>query len=456
MKAEGHRQDSSLRSCSPLAPVGGWGRFPIREARLCAHEDLTLVNSGTTLSRGLGRSYGDAALPAKAGEALTSTVFADRLLSFDEATGLLRVEAGCPLWRIIDVFLPRGWFPPVTPGTKYVTVGGMVAADVHGKMHHSQGTFGQHVVSILLEVADGRQIECSLEHEPELFEATLGGMGLTGHILEVTFRMQRVPSPWILEETETFSDMRSLLLALRDAGKTWPFTVAWADLLNPPPLFGRGALMKGRWALPQEAPARIPKPKAAFRVPAIFPDWFLQPWMIRLFNRLYFSRAQRAKGQRLVHPENFFYPLDALLDWNRIYGPRGFTQYQCVLPVESELDAHERLVQRLRELEAPVFLAVIKDCGPEGRGMLSFPKPGISYALDLPLSHRTQRIVDELNEIVIAGGGRIYLAKDALTRPEHFRAMEPRLERFLAVRRRWDPSLRFRSALSVRLFGDPP
>ncbi|GBD27211.1 Decaprenylphosphoryl-beta-D-ribose oxidase [bacterium HR30] len=448
------KETTPRRFCSPPAPVTGWGRFPAREARLCANEDLPLVTPHATLSRGLGRSYGDAALPAKAGDALASTVLADRLLCFDPETGVLRAEAGCPLWRIIELFLPRGWFPPVTPGTKYVTLGGMVAADVHGKMHHSQGTFGAHVVSILLEVSDGRQIECSPENETELFDATLGGMGLTGHILEVAFRMQKVPSPWILEEVDTFPDVRSLLLALRDAGQRWPFTVAWADLLNPPPLFGRGALMKGRWASPEEAPAHPPAAKKSFRVPAVFPDWFLQPWMVRAFNRLYFYRAQRAKGGRVVHPETFFYPLDALHDWNRVYGPRGFTQYQCVLPVEQGFDVHERFLYRLRELKAPVFLAVIKDCGPEGRGILSFPRPGISYALDMPLSDRTQHIVDELNEIVVAVGGRIYLAKDALTRPQHFRAMEPRLERFLTVRRKWDPSLRFRSALSARLFGD--
>jgi FAD/FMN-containing dehydrogenase len=427
----------------------------VSEAHLCADERLEKVARHTVLSRGLGRAYGDAALPATPGEALTSTLFADRLLSFDPESGILRAEAGCPLWRIIEVFLPRGWFPPVTPGTKFVTLGGMVAADVHGKMHHAQGTFGQHVVSILLQVADGRVIECSPEHEAELFDATLGGMGLTGHILEVAFRMQKVPSPWIVEETEVFTDIPSLLAALRDAGEKWPFTVAWADLLNPPPHFGRSALMKGRWAEPHEAPNRPPKPKRAVRVPAVFPNWFLQPWMVRHFNRLYLYRAGRNQKPRIVHPESFFYPLDALLDWNRLYGPRGFTQYQCVLPTDDGFEPHIRFVHRLRELAAPVFLAVIKDCGAEGRGLLSFPRPGVSYALDMPMTARTQAIVDALNEFVIAAGGRIYLAKDALTRPEHFRLMEPRLQRFLAVRDRWDPHHRLHSALAARLFGDP-
>lgn len=441
--------------CSPLQPICGWGRFPVQEGHLCAHENLQAITPHVTLSRGLGRAYGDAALPAQKGEAVASTLFADRLLAFDPNTGVLRAEAGCPLWRILDLFLPRLWFPPVTPGTKYVTLGGMVAADVHGKMHHSEGTFGRHVVAIQLLLATGQVVECSPEVHPDLFDATLGGMGLTGHILEVAFRMKRIPSPWILEEVRTFEDLRTLLPALQEAGRDWPFTVAWADFLNPPPLFGRGVLMVGRWAEPSEAPPRLPEKRRTLALPAVFPNWFLQPAMIRWFNRLYFYRAQRQVGRRVVHPETFFYPLDALRNWNRVYGPRGFTQYQCVLPAESGYEVHCAFVQRLRELAAPVFLAVIKDCGAEGRGLLSFPRPGISFALDMPMSERTVEIVSSLNEFVIAAGGRIYLAKDALTRAEHFRAMEPRLARFQAVRQHWDPERRLRSALSVRLMGDP-
>lgn len=444
------------RFCSPPTQIAGWGRFPLQEGRLCASEDLAAVTDHVMLSRGLGRAYGDAALPARAGGALASTLFADRLLAFDPETGILRAEAGAPLWRILDLFLPRGWFPPVTPGTKYVTLGGMVAADVHGKMHHAEGTFGRHVVAIRMRLANGEVVECSPEAHPDLFDATLGGMGLTGHILEVAFRMKRIPSPWILEEVRTFADLDTLLPALQAAGAQWPFTVAWADFLNPPPTCGRGVLMVGRWAEPSEAPPYPPKRRKTFRLPAVFPNWFLQPAMVRWFNRAYFYRAQRQVGCRVVHPETFFYPLDAVLDWNRVYGPRGFTQYQCVLPADTGYEAHYALVRRLRELAAPVFLAVIKDCGAEGRGLLSFPRPGISYALDLPISERTQDIVDALNELVIAAGGRIYLAKDALTRAEHFRAMEPRLAHFQAARQRWDPERRLRSALSVRLMGDLP
>lgn len=438
------------------SPISGWGRYPSLPGKVCFDEDLIRITARAVLSRGLGRSYGDAALPASPSDCLAGTTLADRILAFDEKTGRIRTEAGCPLWRINALFLPRGWFPPVTPGTKYVTVGGMVAADVHGKMHHVEGTFGRHVHRVLLRVADGSCVWCSPTEHADLFYATLGGMGLTGHILEVEFQLKPVPSPWIAEEVEVHTELRALLHALRRAGRDWPFTVAWADLLNDPPLFGRGAVMKGRWAYPHECPPFPPEFGQPVTVPDVFPDWFLHPWMVRWFNRLYFWRASRAAGCRIVHPDIFFYPLDALQNWNRVYGKRGFTQYQCVLPVDDGFEKHLDFVQRLRQLNAPVFLAVIKDCGEEGKGLLSFPRPGISYALDLPVGPDTQTIVDRLNDFVVAAGGRIYLAKDAFTRKEHFEQMEPRLREFLAVRHRWDPHRRFRSALSVRLFGDSP
>lgn len=441
---------------SPTSLISGWGRYPSVPGTVCLDEDLFRITSRARLCRGLGRSYGDAALPAQPADCLAGTELGDRILEFDEKTGRIRTEAGCPLWRINSLFLPRGWFTPVTPGTKYVTIGGMVAADVHGKMHHVEGTFGSHVYRIQLRVADGRVIGCSSVEHPDLFYATLGGMGLTGHILEVEFQLKPVPSPWIVEEVEVHSELQDLLGALRQAGRRWPFTVAWADLLNPPPRFGCGAVMKGRWAHPHEAPAFPPKFAQPVTVPDIFPDWFLQPWMIRWFNRLYLWQASRLAGSRVVHPDRFFYPLDALQHWNRIYGRRGFTQYQCVLPVDQTFETHLQFAQLLRRLCAPIFLAVIKDCGEQGKGLLSFPKPGISYALDLPVGPDTQRIVDHLNEFVIAAGGRVYLAKDALTRREHFEQMEPRLREFSAIRQRWDPHRQFRSALSVRLFGDSP
>ena len=440
---------------APLTTLTGWGRHPVVTGREIVGEDLERITQGVILTRGLGRSYGDSSLPPPGAHRVAGSPLADRLLAFDPETGVVRAEAGFPLWRLNRMFLLRGWFPPVTPGTHYVTLGGMVAADVHGKSHHVEGSFGEHVVSLKMRVADGSVLECSDHHEPELFRATLGGMGLTGHILEVEFRMKRIPSPWIWQESERLPDFDSVLDHL-EAAKTWPYTVCWADFIGGGPNFGRGVLMKGRWAEPSEAPQKLPRFRRAPSVPPIFPNWFLQPWMWRTFNWLNYMKHGARTRTGIVHPETFFYPLDVVRNWNRAYGKRGFTQYQCVLPGAGDHARHHRLLRTLRDHRAPVFLCVIKDCGAEGKGMISFPRPGISYALDIPVSDTTQQLVDVLNELVIAEGGRVYLAKDAFTRAEHFRAMDPRIEAWNAVRRKWDPQGTLRSAQSVRVFGDRP
>lgn len=425
--------------------LSGWGRLP-KPGKEVFSENLRALSRGAVLSRGLGRSYGDSALPPPGHLEVATTTLADRILGFDETTGVLRAEAGLSLRELNRIFLPRGWFTPVTPGTQFVTLGGMVAADVHGKNHHVEGTLGAHVRSLLLRVADGRIIECSPAQEPDLFWATVGGMGLTGHILEVELGMRSIPSPWIYEERVRCADVGALVTALKESASDWPFTVGWLDCLGG----GRGILNRGRWAARDEAPARPPRPLRQVSVPFELPDWVLNRWSMRAFNALTYYTRGSAKG--IINPETFFYPLDKVLHWNRIYGRRGFIQYQCVL---KNAAAAAAFLDLLRERRAAAFLCVIKDCAAEGRGLLSFPMPGVSVALDLAVDAKTQSLVDHLNEAVLADGGRIYLAKDAFTRAEHFRAMEPRLDAWLEVRRRWDPELRIRSAQSVRVFGDP-
>ena len=425
--------------------LSGWGRLP-KPGKEVFSEDLRALSRGAVLSRGLGRSYGDSALPPPSHLEVATTTLADRILAFDETTGVLRAEAGLSLHELNRIFLPRRWFPPVTPGTKFVTLGGMVAADVHGKNHHVEGTFGAHVTSLVLRVADGRIVECSPSHEPELFWATVGGMGLTGHILEVEFGMRSIPSPWIYEQRLRCRDIDALVAALEDSAADWPFTVGWLDCLGN----GRGILNRGRWAEKDEAPPHPPSPPRQFSVPFELPNWFLNRWSMRAFNALTYYTRGNAKG--VINPEEFFYPLDKVLHWNRIYGRRGFIQYQCVL---SKADGAAPFLALLQKHRGAAFLCVVKDCAGEGQGMLSFPLPGISLALDLAVDENTQTLVDHLNEAVLADGGRIYLAKDAFTRAEHFRAMEPRLDQWMEVRKRWDPELRIRSAQSVRVLGDP-
>ncbi len=444
----------------PVAAVDGpalcgWGQLGV-PGRERLGEDLEAVTRGAVLTRGLGRSYGDSALPPPSRHEVAGSRLADRILAFDPDTGRIRVEAGVSLGTLVWTFLPRGFFLPVSPGTQFVTVGGAVASDVHGKNHHVAGCFGEHVEALRIRVADGRIVDCSPSRHPDLFFATLGGMGLTGHILEVAFRMQKVPSGWIFHEAERIADVETFVDRLQEAADTWPMTMGWVDCATRGRGLGRGILQRGRWADPTEAPPVPPAPLPDRVVPVRFPDWAINRLTTRLFNELYYRKQIPRSTWGIVHPERFFYPLDALRKWYRLYGPRGFTQYQCVLPKQDAPVRARRFLELLTRRGGASPLCVIKDCGPEGRGMLSFPMEGISIAVDLWIDDRTQSLVDALNEFVIEAGGRIYLTKDALTRPEHFRAMEPRLPAFLEVRRRWDPNLSIRSHQSVRLFGDPP
>jgi decaprenylphospho-beta-D-ribofuranose 2-oxidase len=440
----------------PARELAGWGHYPVVDGYERQGEDLEAITRGAVLTRGLGRSYGDASLPPPGPHVVAGSPLADRLLAVDAQAGVVRVEAGFALRTLNRLFFSRGWFTPVTPGTHYVTVGGMVAADVHGKNHHVAGCFGEHVRRLRMRLASGDIVECGDDEHRDLFRATLGGMGLTGHVLEVEFQMERIASPWIWQESVQVRDIDDALEQLQTASRHWPFTVLWSDFLPTGSGFGRGVLMMGRWAEPHEAPRGVPRWRGAVAMPVWMPSGLLQRWMVGLGYRAKYALHGRSRRAGIIHPEAFFYPLDVVREWNRMYGRRGFTQYQAVLPGPHDHPRHQRFTRVLRERGAHVYLCVIKDCGAEGRGMLSFPKPGVSYALDVPVQADTQALVDALNEVVASEGGRIYLAKDAFTRPEHFRAMEPRLAAWQAVRRTWDPEARLKSAQSVRVLGDRP
>lgn len=434
--------------------LSGWGRLSVRGEEIRG-EDLEALTAGAVLTRGLGRAYGDSALPPPSVARIPASPLADRILRFDEESGVMRAEAGLSLAEISRVYQPRRWVSPVLPGTQFVTLGGMVAADVHGKEHHVTGCFGEHVRQLKLRLADDRIVECSREEYPDLFAATLGGMGLTGHILEVEFRMLRIDSPWMWLRSQRIAGIDEFLEALARANDEWPYMVGWIDCLKTGRGMGRGVLGCGRWATRAEAPADPPREKRKITVPFEFPQFALNRPFIQIFNAVLYHK-QRLRTEGIVHPDNYLHPLDAILDWNKIYGPAGFTQYQCVLPRSAGPDAPRRFLELLTRLGGASFLCVIKNCGPQGLGLLSFPLEGTSIALDIAVRQETQRIVDALNEHLIGVGGRVYLAKDSFTRPEHFRSMEPRLGAFLEVRSRWDPERRLRSAQSVRLLGDCP
>ena len=277
-------------SISDTTPISGWGRYPVAAGRVRRSERLERITCGASLSRGLGRSYGDSSLPAGEQDAVAESTLADRFLSFDRQTGLMRAEAGVSLAEMNRLFLPQGWFTPVTPGTQFVTLGGMAAADVHGKNHHVAGCFGEHIQSLKMRVASGDIVECSEASEPELFRATLGGMGLTGHILELSFQMEKTPSPWIYEESERIDNLADFIEGLREAAKDWPFTVGWIDCLKRGKHMGRGLLMKGRWASAEQAPSQPPRPKRGPTMPFDFPSWALNRWSIQAFNAAYYRK----------------------------------------------------------------------------------------------------------------------------------------------------------------------
>lgn len=446
-------RDTGPSPVADMPTLSGWGGQK-RPGRQVCSEDLERATTDASLCRGLGRSYGDSSLPARPEHKVVGTPLADRILAFDRHTGRMRAEAGFSLDELNRLFLRRGWFTPVTPGTKFVTLGGMVASDVHGKNHHCAGCFGEHVRALKMRLADGRVVECGPEQHTDLFDATLGGMGLTGHILEVDVQLERIPSPWIWTESRRIPDIDEFLHALREAEPRWPFSMGWIDCVSRGRLMGRGHLMVGRWATSDEAPDEPPAEKHKLRFPFTAPDWLINPLTSRIFNGLYYWKHLPQQKTGITHPDSFFYPLDAIHDWNLAYGRRGFTQYQCVIPHEAGPDAPRRFLELLTGRGGASPLCVIKDCGPEGRGMLSFPLPGISIAVDLAITPETQALVDALNEFVIEQGGRIYLTKDGFTRPEHFAAMEPRLAKWQEVRRRWDPDGRLKSAQSVRVLGD--
>ena len=433
--------------------LAGWGRLAVPGHEVLA-EDLAAATRDAVLTRGLGRSYGDASLPPPGVLEVVGSRRADRILAFDGQAGVLRAEAGLSLHELVRLLLPRGWFVPVSPGTQHVTLGGMVAADVHGKNHHRAGTFGAHVTALRVRLAGGRIVECSPRRQKALFQATVGGMGLTGHILEVEHRLERLPSPWIACRTSLHATLEETAEALL-ASRELPFTAAWLDGVGGGARSGRGVVLAGRWAAREEAPREPPRQPRPVAVPFPAPEALLNRLTVGLFNRLYRWRQGTRPAEAVVSPFAFFYPLDAVGGWNRLYGRRGMTQYQCVIPQEAGIAGLRRFWDLMRESGGRPYLVVLKDFGAEGTGLLSFPRPGWTLALDFPAEPGTRRLVATLNAFLATVGGRFYLAKDAFSTAAELAACEgERLARFQEARRRWDPQGHLRSRLSVRLLED--
>ncbi|TWD14028.1 decaprenylphospho-beta-D-ribofuranose 2-oxidase [Streptomyces sp. T12] len=442
--------------------VTGWGRTAPSAARLIrprTFEEAALAVRGCGarggIARGLGRAYGDAAQNA-GGEVFDMTGL-DRIHAIDADGGTVLCDAGVSLHRLMEVLLPLGWFVPVTPGTRYVTVGGAIGADIHGKNHHVSGSFSRHVESFELLTADGR-VRTVVPGTP-LFEATAGGMGLTGVILTATVRLQPVETSWMSVDTERASDLDDLMARLADTDHRYRYSVAWIDLLARGRATGRAVLTRGDHApldaLPRGGRAR--REPLSFRTsrlpaaPSFVPEGLLSRTTVGLFNELWYRRAPHARTGELQRIPAFFHPLDGVPHWNRIYGRGGFVQYQFVVGHGRE-DTLRRIVRRISERRCPSFLAVLKRFGDADPGWLSFPVPGWTLALDIPASlPGLGGFLDELDEEVAAADGRVYLAKDSRLRPELLAAMYPRLDDFRSLRAELDPRGVFTSDLSRRL-----
>jgi FAD/FMN-containing dehydrogenase len=436
--------------------LSGWGRFPVHEAHVSAPRDIASladsVKAGNLIARGNGRAYGDSAV--NCANTVSMRHF-NRMLAFEPSSGQLVVESGVILGDIIAAFLPRGWFPWVTPGTKFVTTGGMIAADVHGKNHHRDGSFGSFVDWVDVMTSDGIVHRCSLEENPDLFAWTVGGMGLTGVIVRAAIRLRPVETGWIRQTTLPAGNMDEALTALEESGSA-AYSVAWIDCLAQGADLGRSIIMMGDHARVEELPSSergqpfATRKKHRFTIGVDAPRGTLNSVSVRAFNELYYRRGARKKGTTLVDWDTYFYPLDAILGWNRIYGRKGFIQFQCVLPLRASRDGLASLLTAISTSGQGSFLAVLKRLGDQ-ESRFSFPMAGFTLALDFPVTTRSLRLMETLDRITVEHGGRFYLAKDARLSAATLRASDERVEEFVGMRQQTGLSPTFQSEQSRRL-----
>jgi FAD/FMN-containing dehydrogenase len=405
-------------------PTGeSWGRWPRYQQRIIALSSRLepLPAAGPILAFGNGRSYGDVCL--NAGGTLLATRGLDRFVSFDASTGILECEAGVLLSDVIALTLPQGWFPAVTPGTALVTVGGAIANDVHGKNHHRAGTFAHHVLEFQLHRSDGQLLRCAPDQNADWFGATVGGLGLTGLITTARLRLRRVPGPWILGDSQRFGNLQEFFELAAQSDAAYEYTVAWLDCAASGSRLGRGVFMRGNHGPHDAQPPR----ERTLRFPVTPPVSPVTGLSVRLFNELYYHRPAAQQSNAIWHYQPFLFPLDRLLDWNRLYGPRGFFQYQCVLPGTEATTALREMLRLIALSRQGSFLVVLKQFGSlPSLGLLSFPRPGVTLALDFPnRGEPTLRLLESLDAITRSVGGAVYPAKDARMSAHSFQQYFP-------------------------------
>lgn len=436
-----------------MSKVSNWGQYPVVEGEIKAFRGQEVKDNTPWIPRGMGRCYGDASL----GQRMLSNLKLNRMLSFDPESGLLECESGVTFEDLLHVFLPRGWFPPVTPGTKYVTMGGALAADVHGKNHHVEGAISRYIQSFELLTPKGEILTCSRERHSDVFWATVGGMGLTGFIKSLVIQLKSVESSYISMQSVKAANLDEIL-ELFDEFERATYSVAWIDCMASGKKMGRSILMKGEHTKKVELPDKIKTlpltvlHKQNLNVPIHLPSFTLNPLTVRAFNFFYYHKQFASIKQNIATYDSFFYPLDAIHNWNRIYGKKGFAQYQLVIPKSNGQKGLEKILKKISQSGLGSFLAVLKLMGhDESQGMLSFPMEGYTLALDFPISRKLFPFLDKLDQMVVDLGGRIYLAKDARLSAHMLAPMYPRLDKFREVLEKTGSKNRLSSAQSKRL-----
>ncbi len=429
----------------------GWGRYPRAEVEflqarngaevrelLAAHKGKT-----TLIPSGAGRSYGDSALA----EALLNTQYLDSFIQFNKETGVLSCGAGASLETVLKICIPHGWMLPVLPGTRFVTIGGAIAADIHGKNHHLHGSFCDHLMGLKLVLASGESVECSPDNNPELFHATCGGMGLTGVVTEASIQLTRLNGNRIKRQAIAVNNLEQSM-ALMEENIDATYSVAWLDCLAGGTSTGRGVLYLGEHE--EGGKAELNK---GWKIPVPFstPAFLLNRYSVKAFNSLVFGFNNRGRRTSTVSLQRYFFPLDNIAHWNRLYGSKGFLQYQFVLPMESARQGIELVLNKVAAAGKGSFLSVLKQFGPANQNLLSFPLAGYTLALDFKYQASLLPLLDELDAIVTDHGGRIYLAKDARMSEAVFKKGYPGWEQFVAIKKRYDPGSVFASLQSKRL-----
>lgn len=418
-----------------MKTYASWGRYPriLQPEKVVplAWRGQALPKDGSLLCYGLGRSYGDSC--RNSGGTLLDTTGLDRVIHFDRARGILRAEAGLSLDELLRIVVPHGWFPPVTPGTAFVTLGGAVANDIHGKNHHRSGTFGNFVTALMLRRSDGAGLVCSADENSGLFQATIGGLGLTGLIEWVELRLLPIRNPYLQVETIRFGGLDEFYALSLESEEKYEYLVAWVDGLAAGAGLGRGVFIRGRHDDDPGRPREDGWKSGALRVPFDFPSATLNGWTVRAFNEVYYRLA--AKGPSTVHYRPFFYPLDAVSEWNRIYGARGFIQWQGLVPMTAGQAAVRELLKIIASTGSASFLGVMKTMGTaRSPGIVSFTGRGVTLALDFPANPAVLGAVPRLNALVRECGGQIYPAKDACMAAADFQAYFPRWTELEAAR----------------------